>query len=155
MKPELQLQSGTDVGGPGFLWPIFQFPALQPAEEEEVQLENPENPQMGAVLPARSKSRAVSLDNKNNRLESKWSGFLPETSGKEQPSCLKKNKLQVPGTGRGGGVAVPTTQEPLCSTVLQLCSERRGRVFLGQLVTWSDPLPPPSTVITYSVSWAY
>lgn len=66
---------------------------------------------MGAVPPARNKSRAESLDNKNNRIESKWSGFLPETAGKEQPFCLKKNTLQIPGAGSGGGVAVPTTQE--------------------------------------------
>lgn len=68
--------------------------------------ENP--PRMGAVQPARNESRAERSDNKNNRIESQCSGFLPETSGKEQPFCLKKNMLYIPEAGVGVGRLYPT-----------------------------------------------
>jgi hypothetical protein len=58
---------------------------------------------MGAVPPARNKSRGESLDNKNNRIESKWPGSLPEMSGKEWPFCLKKNTPHISGAGVGWG----------------------------------------------------
>lgn len=56
-------------------------------------------------------------DNKNNRTESKWSGFLPETSGKERALLFKeKHAHHLWGRRGGGGAAVPTTQEPPCFT---------------------------------------